>query len=160
MAQLFNPWNSRDNLAAKILSSDVTCGRRPRLRRNRIRINFTNKSTRGKERNNHPIPPWSPPKQEETAHHHRVWGRNRHDHGVPMIVELHNCYLLKSINRRTYFIVKPGIYFSIYRNDAQLWRITYFLDTIQLFITPLICSPEHFGVHRGARGKTIPSLPI
>jgi hypothetical protein len=60
-----------------------------------------------------------------------------------MIVELHNCYLLKSINRRTYFIVKaPDIYFSIYRNDAQLWRITYFLDTIQLFITPLICSQE------------------
>jgi hypothetical protein len=64
-----------------------------------------------------------------------------------MIVELHNYYLLKSINRRTCFIVKgPGIYFSIYRNDAQLWRITYFLDTIQLFITPLICSPEQFGL--------------
>jgi hypothetical protein len=32
-----------------------------------------------------------------------------------MIVELHNCYLLKSINRRTYFIVKGPrtIFFNI-----------------------------------------------
>jgi hypothetical protein len=60
-----------------------------------------------------------------------------------MIVEFHNCYLVKSINRRTYFIVKgTGSYFSIYRNAAQLWRVTYFLDTVQSFITPLICSPK------------------
>jgi tyrosine-protein phosphatase YwqE len=62
-----------------------------------------------------------------------------------MIVEFHNCYLVKSINRRAYFIVKGiGSYFSIYRNAAQLWIVTYFFDTVQSLITPLICSPEQY----------------
>jgi hypothetical protein len=30
-----------------------------------------------------------------------------------MIVEFHNCYLVKSINRRTYFIVEGIIFFNI-----------------------------------------------
>ncbi|WJX83611.1 hypothetical protein P8452_66262 [Trifolium repens] len=47
MTQLFNPWNSRDNLAAKVLSGEVTWGNRPRPRCNRIHGNFSNKSTRG-----------------------------------------------------------------------------------------------------------------
>jgi hypothetical protein len=61
---------------------------------------------------------------------------------------------VKSINRRTYYTVKETrSFFSIYRNAAQLWRITYFLDTIQSFITALICSPEQPPTNNNDQGR-------
>jgi hypothetical protein len=58
-------------------------------------------------------------------------------------------------NRHELLILKTPdhFFYIIYINAAQLWRITHFLDTVQLLITPLICSPEHFGAHRGAAVK-------
>jgi hypothetical protein len=82
------------------------------------------------EGDNDPLPPWSPPKREKTTHHRHVGDegrrRNRHDHGVSMIVILHNCYLWKSIN---FMLHCKG--FTIFYNK----RIIHFWGTIQFFIT-------------------------
>jgi hypothetical protein len=73
-----------------------------------------------------------------------------------MIVVLKDNYPCNSINRGRASLVKHPQFLTAYRNAAQFSTIIHFLYTIQLIITPLICSPEHFAAHRGAAVKLFP----
>jgi hypothetical protein len=86
---------------------------------------------------NHPLSSRSPRREEETAHYHLRDGRNRHGHGVSMIVVLKDNRPCNSINRGKASIVKDPQFFTTYRNAVQFSTIIHFLDTIQLIITPL-----------------------
>jgi hypothetical protein len=111
-----------------------------------MKTQHTNQRVEG---GNHPLPPRTPSKQEEITHHHHVEGggrrRNRHDHGVSMIVVLHNYYLLKSINRSKISIVK-GSQFSYIQKCCAIANSYSFLKYGPIKYHPLICSPEQYSI--------------